>query len=150
MYVETYCNTSLQRFISEDPSGFGGGSVNLFRYADANPVMLIDPLGLCAQNQVVASMPWFPEKTEWEDVRGPFDETTNVQATFSDMTGPIGRTDWKVIGSFEQERRVTEQRLNIEIKPIRVYIQDGSTTQQNRIIERVLEGNIYVKPSATR
>ena len=45
MYVETYCNTSLQRFISEDPSGFGGG-INLFAYANGNPVMFIDPLGL--------------------------------------------------------------------------------------------------------
>lgn len=35
----------LQRFISEDPIGFGGGA-NFYAYVRNNPLSLIDPLGL--------------------------------------------------------------------------------------------------------
>lgn len=34
------------RFISEDPMGFDGGDVNLYVYAENNPVLLMDPNGL--------------------------------------------------------------------------------------------------------
>ena len=42
-----YYNPYLCRFISADPSGFGGG-LNHYAYADGNPVSLIDPFGLGA------------------------------------------------------------------------------------------------------
>jgi RHS repeat-associated protein len=42
-----YYDPIIGRFISEDPSGFGGGDVNLYAYVGNNPVLLIDPLGLC-------------------------------------------------------------------------------------------------------
>ena len=35
------------RFINQDPSGFAGGDANLYRYAGNNPVMYVDPSGLC-------------------------------------------------------------------------------------------------------
>ena len=38
----------LQRFLSEDPLGFGGGSPNLFQYAESSPVNFIDPSGTFA------------------------------------------------------------------------------------------------------
>jgi RHS repeat-associated protein len=41
-----YYDPSVGRFISEDPSGFGGGDVNLYAYCGNNPVLLIDPEGL--------------------------------------------------------------------------------------------------------
>ncbi len=41
-----YYDPEVGRFISEDPSGFEGGDVNLCAYASNNPVLLIDPLGL--------------------------------------------------------------------------------------------------------
>jgi len=34
------------RFASEDPSGFAGGDMNLYRYANNSPVMYVDPSGL--------------------------------------------------------------------------------------------------------
>jgi RHS repeat-associated protein len=44
-YRARYYNPTLQRFISEDPSGLFG-SINFYRYADDNPVSYTDPFGL--------------------------------------------------------------------------------------------------------
>jgi RHS repeat-associated protein len=40
-----YYSSTLQRFISEDPLGFGGGDINLYVYARNNPLMFTDPFG---------------------------------------------------------------------------------------------------------
>jgi RHS repeat-associated protein len=45
-----YYDPTLGRFISEDPAGFRGGDVNLYVYVGNNPVLLIDPSGLCSQS----------------------------------------------------------------------------------------------------
>jgi RHS repeat-associated protein len=43
-----YYDPKVGRFISEDPTGFDGGDVNLMTYVGNNPVMGIDPSGLCS------------------------------------------------------------------------------------------------------
>jgi RHS repeat-associated protein len=45
--ARTY-HPTLQRFLSEDPSGYGGGDINLFAYAGTDPVGTSDPSGLDA------------------------------------------------------------------------------------------------------
>ncbi|MDH5641050.1 MAG: RHS repeat-associated core domain-containing protein, partial [Nitrospira sp.] len=45
-YRARYYHPRLQRFISEDPIGFDGGSFNLYNYVDNNPIRWVDPLGL--------------------------------------------------------------------------------------------------------
>jgi RHS repeat-associated protein len=40
-----YYNPTLQRFLSEDPAGFGAG-INFFAYVDNDPFNFTDPLGL--------------------------------------------------------------------------------------------------------
>jgi RHS repeat-associated protein len=45
-YRARYYHPGLQRFISEDPIGLGGGDVNLFSYVSNSPINFIDPLGL--------------------------------------------------------------------------------------------------------
>ena len=40
-----YYHPTLQRFISDDPIGFGGG-INFYAYATNNPIRYVDPLGL--------------------------------------------------------------------------------------------------------
>ena len=44
-YRARYYNPSLQRFVSEDPIGFGGGQANLYAYVGNSPVNMIDPTG---------------------------------------------------------------------------------------------------------
>ncbi len=41
-----YYDSSVGRFVSEDPKSFDGGDVNLMAYVGGNPVMGIDPSGL--------------------------------------------------------------------------------------------------------
>jgi uncharacterized protein RhaS with RHS repeats len=45
-YRARYYDPKAGRFISEDPIGFGGGDVNLFRYVGNNPGNWVDPEGL--------------------------------------------------------------------------------------------------------
>jgi RHS repeat-associated protein len=46
---------TLQRFLSPDPLGFGGGDVNLFRYAGNSPTNFSDPLGLQSLGSIGAT-----------------------------------------------------------------------------------------------
>ena len=45
-YRSRYYSPRLGRFIQEDKIGFGGNSVNIYRYVDNNPMNSIDPDGL--------------------------------------------------------------------------------------------------------
>ena len=47
---------ALQRFLSTDPMGLAGG-LNLYAYGNGNPLVYIDPLGLCAEK----NGPWWQE-----------------------------------------------------------------------------------------
>jgi len=38
----------ISQYMSEDPLGFNGGDLNLYAYVGNNPIMGVDPLGLCA------------------------------------------------------------------------------------------------------
>lgn len=46
----------MGRFISEDPIGFDGG-INLYAYAENNPVNWLDPWGLCVETGYVEIIP---------------------------------------------------------------------------------------------
>ena len=43
-----YYNPATGRFISQDPTGFGGGDVNIYRYCGNDPTASTDPTGLSA------------------------------------------------------------------------------------------------------
>ena len=44
-----YYDPSVGRFISQDPSGYAGGSSNLYEFANNNPQTYVDPTGLEVQ-----------------------------------------------------------------------------------------------------
>jgi RHS repeat-associated protein len=46
-----YYDATLGRFLQQDPLGIGGGDINLYAYVGSNPVMGIDPWGLCGTAQ---------------------------------------------------------------------------------------------------
>jgi RHS repeat-associated protein len=54
-----YYDADTGRFISEDPIGFEGG-INLYAYCLNNPILLIDPLGLCAEPDSTYPVPINP------------------------------------------------------------------------------------------
>ena len=45
-YAARYYDASVGRFLSEDPSGFSAGDMNLYRYVGNDPVTLVNPSGL--------------------------------------------------------------------------------------------------------
>jgi RHS repeat-associated protein len=52
-----YYDASKGRFISEDPLGFGGGSVNLYAYAGNSPLNAIDASGLAGEGVLPIGSP---------------------------------------------------------------------------------------------
>lgn len=56
-YRARYYSPGLQRFISEDPIGFGGGDVNSYAYVGNDPINSVDPSGLCSVFSVEAQTP---------------------------------------------------------------------------------------------
>ena len=50
-YRARYYDADTGRFISEDPSGFAAGDLNLFRYVLNDPVNLVDPTGGMAKKK---------------------------------------------------------------------------------------------------
>jgi RHS repeat-associated protein len=51
-YRSRYYSPTLQRFISEDPLAFNGGSINLYAYVANDPVSFKDPFGLHGDNDL--------------------------------------------------------------------------------------------------
>jgi len=53
-----FYDPAVKRFISEDPLGFDGGDLNLYAYVGNNPIMGVDPWGLCGLTLNEANRHW--------------------------------------------------------------------------------------------
>ena len=66
-YRARYYSPTLQRFISQDPLGFGGGDTNLYAYTGNNPISFNDPFGL--------------EKSDfWDDFLKTWEQIADIRA----------------------------------------------------------------------
>lgn len=98
-----YYDPAMGRFLSEDPLGLGGGDLTLYSYAGNNPVVFVDPSGLCSQG---SSLPVYngpnvgvPHESEnWrQDIGTGY--ITNTTVTSLETVGPntdpltYGRSD---------------------------------------------------------
>ncbi len=72
-----YYSPYLCRFVSEDPVGFAG-SMNFYAYADGNPVSLLDPFGLGAQE---------PSGGFWQQYIAPI--ANDLKSRYRDDLSPI-------------------------------------------------------------
>ena len=60
-----YYNPYICRFINADPSGFGGG-LNMYAFADGNPLSELDPFGLGAAGENASQGSWLDQfKEAW-------------------------------------------------------------------------------------
>ena len=60
-----YYDPTIGRFLSEDPLGLGGGDLTLYSYAGNNPVVFVDPSGLCAES---GGIDWTTVRQGFEDI----------------------------------------------------------------------------------
>jgi RHS repeat-associated protein len=77
-----YYRADLARFISSDPIGISGG-LNLYAYANGNPIIFLDALGLCGNDAL-----WFDRVGSWAA-----DASESLQQTMTE-TYP-----WQIAGT---------------------------------------------------
>lgn len=117
-YRARYYDPRLQRFISEDPIGFGGGDVNLHAYVVNSPQRWTDPSGTCIPFGPVAvsCLPaaaeaagvlaaygavaiWerlYPRPTRFDPLNpGEFPDYLNPPADWARLPSPDGRSRWR-------------------------------------------------------
>ena len=79
-----YYDPQVGRFISEDPIGFAGGDVNLYAYVQNNPIMFIDPWGLCSPTlgeRIGQQVQWQVQVSGLTNLQGIAKETVQVLGT---------------------------------------------------------------------
>jgi hypothetical protein len=90
-----YYDTEVGRFISEDPIGFDGGDVNLYAYVGNNPMLLVDPWGLCSESSSFIKT-ILPQTSLQSTAKGAW--VAAVGATFVPADGPVGEIVFGSIG----------------------------------------------------
>lgn len=88
-YRARYYDARLQRFISGDPLGFGGGDVNLFSYVNNRPTSHSDPSGLWGQS-FFGPPPCEPGQAPSKTVMNDWGYTCTPELTIAIMPFPPG------------------------------------------------------------
>jgi RHS repeat-associated protein len=79
-----YYDPSTGRWLSEDPHGFAGLDLNLFRYVGNNSTNQIDPLGLMSRRRALAILK--KQIADWHAMHWNY--TANLLQHFIDKKGP--------------------------------------------------------------
>lgn len=141
LYMQArYYNPYLCRFISADPSGFGGG-LNMYAYANGNPVSNADPFGLGALSEAgIAAASLYnaptPEQTQIQNaMAGIVDFSTlglaNLASAIS--TGQdIQGNDLDVDDAYQQ---TLETWVDVASLPLAVLTDGGSLDAEGVAME---------------
>jgi RHS repeat-associated protein len=86
-YRARYYQPRFQRFISEDPVEFMGGSINVYTYVHNKPLRLIDPLGLAAGD-------WWDILENYRRARQITDEELRKHQGHNDCDDAIRHAMW--------------------------------------------------------
>jgi RHS repeat-associated protein len=95
-YRTRYYHPALGRFLQTDPIGYQGG-INLYAYCGNNPIILLDPSGLCGDDS------WF---SSWATETG--DTITNTIGPLVGL-GPDGFSTGEAWGAFAEEHSRASQ-----------------------------------------
>lgn len=145
-YRARYYSPIMQRFISEDPIGLGGG-VNRYQYASGNPLNLSDPLGTYSSNNhyfltydAAIEAGYSPAQANqiamenvMTDFAPTFDEAQSTDAFYANMHAMAGRKPNGNIQSCQEALNGTVQRLGDslnagELGPALHTVQDMQAT----------------------
>ena len=92
----------IGKFMQVDPLGFFDSS-NLYSYSLNNPVNYFDPIGLFC-------IPIWSRKGPWEDVE-ILKTYLDIQAHFSQLTGPVGFCLWRKVEVIIQKRNIIKRKF---------------------------------------
>jgi len=118
-YRGRYYSPTFERFVAQDPIGFGGGDANLYAYVRNNPATWIDPLGWAPPLGVPYPPPNIPGGP-WTWSPNPQSERGGVfigpkqpkgprrECTYSPSPGPGKNPYWKAYGGGEPPQRYDE------------------------------------------
>jgi len=98
-----YYDTGTGRYLRSDPIGLMGGA-NTFLYAGANPVTMMDPLGLFC-------IPLGSEATPWQEISRGEPWYNFNGALFSGGMGAIGTCMWVKIFNIDETRTTRKREL---------------------------------------
>ena len=98
IFMRARCySPGLGRFISEDPIGFAGGSINLYQYGFNAPVQFVDPSGYCCDGPTCNPQP--------EHCREP----ENGEEDTWEYVHENGEVEWQRVGRDENGNDYSEQ-----------------------------------------
>lgn len=87
-----YYDPAIGRFLSEDPLGPGGGDLTLYSYAGSNPVVFVNPSGLCRVSgeayiakRPLEDKPWLGFASD-----NPIDNFFNTEVSHEQLFFPDG------------------------------------------------------------
>jgi len=145
-YRNRFYNPQIGRFISEDPIGFGGGSYNLYRYVDNNPLNWIDPLGLKKVKGIVVCQNTSTVQVTYQD-----GSTVNLPAATGDGRtfpganavgeGVVTGTAWGPVGPWENSKQSWQINSDNPFGPAIIQV-DGTDSRHIHGTSGPIDGGI--------
>lgn len=132
-----YYSPALGRFTSKDPIGFNGG-MNLYRYADNNPMRWVDPWGLLTSGQAFWHYLGHPQLDDYGNIAFPGE---NLRMSFNDIdTSNVDITESQGIWSYISKTYCEDEEIQIGNK------KEDYISFQTRGDQALMLGNLTLKP----